>query len=131
MGLAEEIDRRVGTPPQEHLSSSQTGKAMILNGLAFVCAPLYLFGEFFSGKATEHLLREGIKPEHLNDDRLGRVLDKLFEADLSESSSGSPARPPSALAFPQRERSPRCHLFSSARSLRRRRTGAPRDPLWH
>jgi transposase len=84
IGLAEEIDRRVGTHPQEHVSSSQAVKAMILNGLGFVCAPLYLFGEFFSGKATEHLLGEGIKPEHLNDDRLGRVLDKLFEADLTE-----------------------------------------------
>jgi transposase len=84
IGLAEEIDRRVGTHPQEHLSSSQAVKAMILNGLGFVSAPLYLFGEFFSGKATEHLLGEGIKPQHLNDDRLGRVLDKLFEADLTE-----------------------------------------------
>lgn len=84
IGLAEEIDRRVGTHPQEHVSSSQAVKAMILNGLGFVSAPLYLFGEFFSGKATEHLLGEGIKPEHLNDDRLGRVLDKLFEADLTE-----------------------------------------------
>ena len=84
IGLAEEIDRRVGTYPQEHLSSSQAVKAMNLNGLGFVSAPLYLFGEFFSGKATEHLLGEGIKPEHLNDDRLGRVLDKLFEADLTE-----------------------------------------------
>ena len=84
IGLVEEIDRRVGTHPQEHVSSSQAVKAMILNGLGFVSAPLYLFGEFFSGKATEHLLGEGIKPEHLNDDRLGRVLDKLFEADLTE-----------------------------------------------
>lgn len=84
IGLVEEIDRRLGTHPQEHVSSSQAVKAMILNGLGFVSAPLYLFGEFFSGKATEHLLGEGIKPEHLNDDRLGRVLDKLFEADLTE-----------------------------------------------
>ena len=127
IGLAEEIDRRVGTHPQEHVSSSQAVKAMILNGLGFVCAPLYLFGQFFSGKATEHLLGEGIKPEHLNDDRLGRVLDKLLKLISPRSSSGSPARPPGALAFPQRERSPRCHLFSSAPSLRRR-TGARRDP---
>lgn len=59
-------------------------KAMILNGLSFLSAPLYLFGKFFTGKATEHLLGAGIKPEHLNDDRLGRVLDKLFEAGLTE-----------------------------------------------
>jgi hypothetical protein len=31
IGLAEEIDRRVGTHPQEHVSSSQAVKAMILN----------------------------------------------------------------------------------------------------
>jgi transposase len=34
--------------------------------------------------ATEHLLGEGIHPEHLNDDRLGRVLDALHEAGLTE-----------------------------------------------
>lgn len=49
---------------------------MILNGLGLVSAPLYLFEKFFVGKATEHLLGEGISPAHLNDDRLGRVLDK-------------------------------------------------------
>jgi transposase len=29
-------------------------------------------------------LGEGIQPEHLNDDRLGRVLDKLYDAGLTE-----------------------------------------------
>ena len=84
IGLVEEIDQKLGTHPQEHVSPGQTVKAMILNGLGFLSAPLYLFGEFFTGKATEHLLGAGIKPQHLNDDRLGRVLDKLFEADLTE-----------------------------------------------
>lgn len=41
--------------------------------------------KFFLGKATEHLLGEGISPAHLNDDRLGRVLDKLYyEAGLTQ-----------------------------------------------
>jgi transposase len=44
---------------------------------------LYLFEQFFQGKATEHLLGEGVLPEHLNDDRLGRVLDALYLGDLS------------------------------------------------
>lgn len=39
---------------------------------------------FLKGIATEHLLGEGIKPDHLNDDRLGRVLDKLYEAGLTQ-----------------------------------------------
>lgn len=82
--LVDEIDRRIGTHPQEHVSSGQAVKAMILNGLGFLSAPLYLFEEFFSGKATEHLIGPGIKPEHLNDDRLGRVLDKLSDAGLTE-----------------------------------------------
>ena len=43
---------------------------MILNGLGFISALLYLFENFFEGIATEHLLGEGIQPEHLNDVRL-------------------------------------------------------------
>ena len=58
---------------------------MILNGLGLVSTPLYLFERFFVGKATEHLLGEGITPAHLNDDRLGRVLDKLYyQAGLTQ-----------------------------------------------
>lgn len=37
-----------------------------------------------AGIATEHLLGEGVRPEHLNDDRLGRVLDKLYETGPTE-----------------------------------------------
>ena len=84
VSLVEEIDRLLGTHPREHLSSGRAVKAMILNGLGFVSAPLYLFKEFFVGKATQHLVGPGIEPEHLNDDRLGRVLDKLFEANLTK-----------------------------------------------
>lgn len=39
---------------------------------------------FLTGIATEHLLGERIQPEHLNDDRLGRVLDKLYCKGLTE-----------------------------------------------
>jgi transposase len=84
MGLVEQIDKRLGTHPQEIISPGQVVKAMILNGLGFVSAPLYLFEKFFVGKATEHLLGAGIRPEHLNDDRLGRILDKLAESGLTE-----------------------------------------------
>jgi len=50
-----------------------------------VSAPLYLFSKFFEGKPTEHLIGKGIQPEHLNDDRLGRVLDKLYVTGLSQT----------------------------------------------
>jgi transposase len=84
IGLVEQIDRLLGTHNQEHLSSAPLIKALILNALGFVSAPLYLFQEFFEGKATEHLIAPGVKPEHLNDDKLGGVLDKLFAADLTK-----------------------------------------------
>ena len=83
IGLVEEIDRQIKKHPQQVISTGQVVKAMILNGLGFVSAPLYLFGEFFLGKATEHLLGEGIFPEHLNDDRIGRALDSLWNHGLT------------------------------------------------
>jgi transposase len=83
IGLVEEIDRQIEKHPQQIISTGQVVKAMILNGLGFVSAPLYLFGEFFIGKATEHLLGEGIKPEHLNDDRIARGLDSLWNQGLT------------------------------------------------
>jgi transposase len=64
------------------VSLGQVLKAMILNGLGFVSAPLYLFSQFFEGKAIEHLLGAGIAAEHLNDDRLGRALDCFYDACL-------------------------------------------------
>lgn len=83
IGLVEEIDRQIEQHPLQIISTGQVVKAMILNGLGFVSAPLYLFSEFFIGKATEHLLGEGIKPEHLNDDRMGRALDSLSNQGLT------------------------------------------------
>jgi len=83
IGLVEEIDQVVGKHPQQKVSTGQVVKAMILNGLGFVSAPLYLFGTFFVGKATEHLIGEGVEPEHLNDDRLARALDELWEQGLT------------------------------------------------
>ena len=82
--LVERIDKYLGTHSQELISTGQAVKAMIFNGLGFVSAPLCLAQKFWEGKATEHLLGAGIKPEHLNDDRLGRVLDKLYSFRMTE-----------------------------------------------
>lgn len=77
MGLVEKVNTCLGVHPQQKVSPGQGVKAMILNGLGFVSAPLYLYENFFAGKATEHLLGEGIQAQHLNDDYLGRLLDKI------------------------------------------------------
>ena len=83
IGLVEQINQLLGQDKREKVSAGQVVKAMILNGLGFVSALLYLFGKFFEGKAIEHLIGEGVRPEHLNDDRLRRVLDQLYVFGLT------------------------------------------------
>ena len=84
MGLVEQINELVVEQPGEKVSPGHAVKAMILNGLGLFSSPLYLFPKFFEGKPTQHLIGEGIQAEHLNDVRLGRVLDKLYVTGLEE-----------------------------------------------
>ncbi|WP_041622576.1 IS1634 family transposase [Oscillatoria nigro-viridis] len=84
MELVEEVNKIVGIRIKETLSPGQVMKAMILNGLGFLSAPIYLFDRFFVGKATEHLIGEGVTPEQLNDDRIGRALDKYHQAGTTK-----------------------------------------------
>ncbi len=46
IGLVERVNERLGTSPDELITSGQVLKAMILNGLGFVSAPMYLFSRF-------------------------------------------------------------------------------------
>ncbi len=78
------INQELGIDEQEIVNAGKIVKAIILNGLGFVSQPLYLFPKFFEDKATEHLLGEGILPEHLNDYKIGRVMDKIYAYGLSE-----------------------------------------------
>lgn len=78
IGLVEIINEIIGVEKDEKVSAGQVVKAMIINGLGFVSKPLYMFPEYFEKIACEHLIGAGVKPEYLNDDKLGRVMDKLF-----------------------------------------------------
>lgn len=92
IAIVEIINRLLGTHPLEEISAGHVVlkdtashiKALILNCLGFLTAPLYLFSQFFMGKATEHLIGSGVKPEYLNDSRIGRVLDQLHKKGLSQ-----------------------------------------------
>ncbi len=83
LGIVESVNELVGIQPGERVSAGVVVKAIILNGLGFVSRPLYLFPQFFQEKSTEHLLGEGIEAEHLNDDKIGRVMDKLYLKGLN------------------------------------------------
>ena len=84
IGIVEIINEQLGIKPQEKLNSGIIVKSIILNALGFVSRPLYLFPQFFQDKATEHLFGEGILPEDFNDDKVGRVMDKLYQFGLTK-----------------------------------------------
>ena len=81
--LVEIVNSLLGEDVAEKISAGHVVKAMILNGLGFVSAPLYMFPKFFESRACEYLIGGGVKPEYLNDDKLGRTMDKLFSKGLS------------------------------------------------
>ncbi len=84
IGIVEIINEQLGVRAQEKLTSGIIVKSIILNALGFVSRPLYLFPQFFQDKATEHLFGEGILPEDFNDDKVGRVMDKLYQFGLTK-----------------------------------------------
>jgi len=75
--LSQDLDRR-------KVSVGQAVKAMVINGLGFVQQSLYLTPRFFKNRPTEHLIGEGVRPKHLNDDVLGRALDRLYDYGVTE-----------------------------------------------
>ena len=84
IGISEVVDEHCGSDsPDQIVSTGKALEAMILNGLGFVNKRLYLIPHFFRDKPVELLLGPGIEAEHLNDDRLGRALDQLYDTGLT------------------------------------------------
>ncbi len=79
IGLVEQIDGAYGDQdPNKNLSFGQYVKCMIMNGLGFVGRTLYLYSEYFEDKPLEHLIGADVSPEQVDNNVLGRTLDKLF-----------------------------------------------------
>ena len=84
IGISEVIDEYCWSDSLDQIVSTDKAlEAMILNGLGFVNKRLYLIPHFFRDKPVELLLGPGIEAEHLNDDRLGRALDQLYDTGLT------------------------------------------------
>ena len=76
--LAKIIDEQIpSSAPDKVVSHGQATVAMILNGLGFSNKALYMGPKFFEDTPVDRLLGQGIAPDHLNDDALGRPLDAL------------------------------------------------------
>lgn len=78
--IVEIIDREIKSDVREKITTGECVLAMILNGLGFTTKPLYITPRFFEDKSLELLIKKGIEASDLNDDKLGRTLDKLYEA---------------------------------------------------
>jgi transposase len=83
--IAEYIDARITNDADaRNVTIGQAVVAMIINGLGFTGQTLYLFPEFFEDKPIDRLIGEGIQAGHLNDKVLGRALDSLYDAGVSD-----------------------------------------------
>lgn len=79
LGLIERIDARLDLDEKKGglVSYGRRVAAMVLNGLGFMNSRLYMTSHFFEDKPVAQLLGGEVESEHLNDDCLGRCLDKI------------------------------------------------------
>ncbi len=83
--IVESIDATLPSANQsKNISFGESVKAMILNGLGYANKQLYLTPQFFKDKPLKKLFGREIEASWLNDDTLGRTLDKLFDYGVSE-----------------------------------------------
>src|SRR5213593_2419756 len=76
IGLVEVINQVV--PTEMDVDPGTIVLGMILDTLSGR-SPLYRLEEFFTHQDTALLLGKAVAPEALNDDQVGRVLDRLYE----------------------------------------------------
>lgn len=79
LGIIEKIDARLNFNERKGgiVSHGCRVAAMMLNGLGFMNSRLYMTTHFFQDKPIAQLLGAEVLAEHLNDDCLGRCLDKI------------------------------------------------------
>jgi len=84
IALVDTLDELAGIDKREFLSFGQATLAMAINALGFTSKPLYMTPDFFRLRDLKFLLGKNksydstpILPEHLNEDKLGRTLDKI------------------------------------------------------
>ena len=86
LGIIDKIDSRLEL--QEHkggiVSYGRRVAAMVINGLGFMNSRLSMTSHYFKDKPVAQLLGDEITAEHLNDDCLGRALDKIAEYGVTK-----------------------------------------------
>ncbi len=83
LGIVKSIDDLLGSKSvvTKNVSVGECVAAMIINGLGFANQALYLVPRFFANKPVNRLIGSHLTPEDLNDDNLGRSLDRIADVD--------------------------------------------------
>jgi transposase len=83
ISLIEQIDAQVKTSDRK-VSCGKGTQAIILNALGFVGRALYLMPDYLHNKPIDLLIDPDLTAEDFNDDTLGRSLDDLYAAGVTE-----------------------------------------------
>jgi transposase len=83
IALIEQIDAQVKASDRK-VSCGQGTQALVLNALGFVGRALYLMPDYLHNKPVDLLIDPDLTAEDFNDDTLGRCLDDLYEAGVTE-----------------------------------------------
>jgi len=83
IGLVEAIDQIIPPDPRSEITTGESVKLMIINGLGFSSKPLYLESMFFNCRPVKRFLNRECNSDQITDDRLGRALDRCYETNCT------------------------------------------------
>lgn len=83
IGLIEQINRTAGASERK-VNCGEAVQAMVLNALGFSSRAMYLMPHYLDNKPLDLLIGPGLEAADFNDDTLGRSLDQLFVAGVTE-----------------------------------------------
>ena len=83
ISLIETVDAQVKASDRK-VSCGKASQAMVLNALGFVGRALYLMPDYLHNKPVDLLIDPDLIAEDFNDDTLGRCLDDLYAAGVTE-----------------------------------------------
>jgi transposase len=83
ISLIEQIDAQVKASDRK-VSCGQGTQAIVLNALGFVGRALYLMPDYLHNKPVDLLIDPDLTADDFNDDTLGRCLDDLYAAGVTE-----------------------------------------------
>lgn len=84
MSLIRIIDESILMPTERKVSCGEAVQAMVLNALGLTGRALYLMPEYMRNKPVDLLIGEGLVADDFNDDTLGRALDEVQQAGVTE-----------------------------------------------